>query len=679
MSLLPILAVVCSSFTFEAPRVLPYGGSSSPQPVVVDLDGDGRNDLVVSNRTGSAVLRYGDPNGELSGEYTIPYPVTGAGDVVGNPLPDLFTSGGVLENLGGRNFAAPQSLPSNGRNFARDFTGDGRIDLVIGTRPNRLQMLERLPDGRLEEMPATDTGTYTSTSATGDVDGDHRAEILGIDDTSVRAFRYDGAGQFAVAATHATTAKPRLVETADLDRDGTDDILVYEQIAALAQIEVFYGSGRKAFFGVGFTASEGDRLRIADLNGDGAPDLIVGHRGGGNDSLSFHLNDGHGTLRQTSQVLLTSIYELGAGDLDGDARAELLLPTALGTAIFDSFASRLLSIASPNAYHAAFDVNGDGVDEIAFYDGLRAGIRWPDGTLEKFDPINQSGAIGFRTAKGELVTQDGYRAVALAYRDGAWQKRTLTLESYGIVEAGDFDGDGVNELVAVLISGPGYSIRVYRGNDAQASFSTYVPSPTLHDHFDFILDDFNADGVPDVALSLSGTAKYPGVGGIPQRNGSITVYAGNRDGTLSRIATPVTNQSPRDLIAGDFNGDGVRDLAFNTYDNDARVVYAQAGHFTEAQTVIEGPSYHVNLAARDVDGDGITDLLGAKIDAFVLLLGSHDGLVESGRWSAGYSGALPLFARLRANEAPTLLLSTSAGAMTIEATCVQSRRRSVHH
>jgi hypothetical protein len=68
--------------------------------------------------------------------------------------------------------------------------------------------------------------------------------------------------------------------------------------------------------------------------------------------------------------------------------------------------------------------------------------------------------------------------------------------------------------------------------------------------------DFNRDGIPDLAVATS--YNY------------LWIMLGKGDGTFSIASQAITGNQPGAIVAGDFNGDGITDLAVANYNNGAR-------------------------------------------------------------------------------------------------------------
>ncbi len=113
--------------------------------------------------------------------------------------------------------------------------------------------------------------------------------------------------------------------------------------------------------------------------------------------------------------------------------------------------------------------------------------------------------------------------------------------------------------------------------------------------------DFNGDGIPDLAVTNAG-------------DNTATALLGNGDGTFTALVPVATGSRPSSLVVGDFNGDGISDLAVtNAGDNTVKVLLGHGdGTFTATavspQTDI-GPS---SVAVGDFNADGISDLVVAS-------------------------------------------------------------------
>ena len=111
--------------------------------------------------------------------------------------------------------------------------------------------------------------------------------------------------------------------------------------------------------------------------------------------------------------------------------------------------------------------------------------------------------------------------------------------------------------------------------------------------------DFNADSIPDLMT-----------GGL---DGTINVLLGVGDGTC-RPGIDVASGLAVDvfgLVAGDFNGDGIEDVAGATTDTNTIFVLLGHGDGTFTKTTFPGfvLTDPASVAAGDFNGDGKLDLV----------------------------------------------------------------------
>src|SRR5262249_6417142 len=125
------------------------------------------------------------------------------------------------------------------------------------------------------------------------------------------------------------------------------------------------------------------------------------------------------------------------------------------------------------------------------------------------------------------------------------------------VAVGDFNGDGRPDLV--VANGDAYpffgntTIRVLLGN-GDGSFHAAVPDTAGVDPRSVAVGDFNGDGVPDLAVGSFGTY-------LDFSDSGVSVLTGNGDGSFQAPVLYHTEASPMAVAVGDFNGDGAPDLA----------------------------------------------------------------------------------------------------------------------
>src|SRR5881296_1470724 len=148
-------------------------------------------------------------------------------------------------------------------------------------------------------------------------------------------------------------------------------------------------------------------------------------------------------------------------------------------------------------------------------------------------------------------------------------------------------------------------------------FSSALPSPAAAQtisfitHKDFVsgsnpvsvaVGDFNADGVQDLALTNYNCCNPSS---YHPENNTVAVLLGNGDGTFQPARTFAVGTNPTSVVAGDFNGDGKLDLAVaNAGSNTIAVLLGNGdGSFQTAQTFAVGITpWSVRMADFNSDG-----------------------------------------------------------------------------
>jgi hypothetical protein len=174
------------------------------------------------------------------------------------------------------------------------------------------------------------------------------------------------------------------------------------------------------------------------------------------------------------------------------------------------------------------------------------------------------------------------------------------------VAVGDFNGDGIPDLAVANFNGKSVSVLLGNGD---GSFQAPRAYATGNGPVSLAVADFNGDGVPDLVVAGAGA---DGVYG-----NTVSVLLGNGDGSFQAKTDFVVGSEPRSVAVGDFNGDGIADLAVANYGGKSVSVLLGNGDGTFQAKVdypIEGSdkSGPFAVAVADVNGDGVPDLVVAN-------------------------------------------------------------------
>lgn len=643
------------------------GLSTSPQLTSVshiweldcagDIDGDGDEEILVGSASaddwnGQAALYLGDPSGlsdapawTQSGSSSAPYfgaSVAGVGDVDGDGFDDVavgYLETGLVEVFLGssvgmattpaQSYAALVGTHELQVAAAGDVDGDGMDDLALlepefgNTGTSNLGRITLhlgasggpsiTPDAKYFGDPEIGLGTV---AAAGDLDGDGADELaLGM------------SGRLAGALTlrrgnlkldHSWEPEDQLmgfahaVVSGDWNADGYDDVVTssceYDHVGP--RVLMYLGSASGVDDGIdidlngwditpelydGFACTGFESL--GDLDGDGYPELLVfaNYANGGVGAAYLYYGDATG-LDLVPEVLspatgmMSFAQSAASGDVNGDGYADLVV-TGLDSSyrgLVSVFEGGPTGVSATATYELAIvsgpdlalgDWNDDGVDDLAILFGDMRGKT----------PlyIYYGSSVGLGSSHDELWSTSG-------------------VEPTQLVNAGDINGDGVDDLLALS----SHKSWLYLGGSGGTSMATTSFSVKGNKAESWgvarALGDVNGDGFADVAVASERWSN---------------LFLGSSGG-LSAIQDKIIQNSEDslwvfELDAGDFDGDGYLDLVVaspSTGGHLGRLAFHTGGLDSDGDLWLDSedcdpadPSVTSNVYYADLDGDGYGD------------------------------------------------------------------------
>lgn len=352
-------------------------------------------------------------------------------------------------------------------------------------------------------------------------------------------------GNFAASVDYPTNSSPPSgLAVGDLTGNGSQDLVVAN--ITTGTVSVFMEtSPTSGAYGSPTTVTVGGQpndVQIADLNGDGLPDLIVADN--------------------TGKVTYLIQNASSPGTFATGVSLPIINPTI--TAEGSGFSTRAISVA-------VGDLNGDGLPDLAVT-SFDINGNYGQLTIYFQDPAHP-GTFLTSPFVSNTYCEPSQVKIADINKDGA---NDVAISCQGLGSNEDVNGltDG-NPLGQTAVSESNYGVLFFFQNPTSpGTFEPSIGLPTIQGAISIAIGDLNQDGLPDVAqCSL-----------YPQGQGEISVLLQDPTNVGSFQAQSVYTGSgqPVSIAIGDMNKDGLPDLV--TADSTTAVWYenetATPGTFT---------------------------------------------------------------------------------------------------
>jgi len=334
---------------------------------------------------------------------------------------------------------------------------------------------------------------------------------------------------------------PCSIAVADVNGDLKPDLVVAN--CDSADVGVLLGNGDGTFqpavtydaAGGGWAASS---VAVADVNGDGHPDIVVSNRNG---TVGVLLGNGDGTFQAavTYSAGGGGSFALAIADLRGNRILDVVVANSCIDQGCDGSVGVLLgngdgtfrpAVTYPTGYDAMAvavgDMNGDGKPDILVGSGYSV-----CGPKECY-PAGQVGVL--------LGNGDGTFQPATEYPSGDQYPDSLAIA--------DLRGDGKLDVVAASMFSSNADVLLGNGDGTLQPVVTYGSGGSSDDWRGGVaVADVNRDGKPDLVVVASGS-------------GDVGVLLGNGDGTFQTAQTYGSGCEPWSVAVADVNNDGLPDL-----------------------------------------------------------------------------------------------------------------------
>jgi hypothetical protein len=609
------------------------------------------------------------------------------------------------------------SLPAGAiptASVAGDFNNDGKLDWIVANGgDNSLFVYLGNGDGTAQLPTIVQLiGTAPLGLATADVNGDGKLDLVVVeaDTQTVGVLLGNGDGTFQAETQIYISSQPISVTIADVNKDGKLDLVVGVVSAGAVNsgpFAVLLGTGGGSFAGPifasngnGLSDQNGYSVSVADVNGDGIPDVLCAGTDASGGTAQIYIGKGDGTFTAGQALNTTDIATGVFADITGDGCPDAIIAT-IDSLVYvfpgdchgkfdDTTNLQLYGMGDPVYGLAVADINGDGKPDLVtggfpFDPGIGAGalagnllgVRLNDGTghlgaltVYAGDPGMFSLVVADLKGNGfpEVVTANqDFNSVSVYQNDGSGGFGAPSGGYIGYLNGStvgtanpmfsqflvtDIEGNGSDDILQIQYpSGgsqaiPGGSLAVLL-NQGNGKFAPPVHSSIFNAGdliVDYVVANFRNPGKGDLLAEVGDEANnlQPSIAFAPNMgNGQFGVA------TITALPAYPSGSLASGLGVGDFNGDGKLDAVIvaqgGTQNNEFSIVMLLGkgdGTFRQSTQSLTGPILPFSVGipktpapvvVEDVNGDGKMDLLiwFQQTGEVVEFLGNGDGTFQA--------------------------------------------------
>jgi hypothetical protein len=342
---------------------------------------------------------------------------------------------------------------------------------------------------------------------------------------------------FQPAVAYDAGSQPFGVVTDDLRGNGNLDLVVADD-GPPSGSSVLLGNGAGAFASPSTLSNpmglnQNADVATGDFNNDGEDDVVSVGNGG----AAVYLGNGAGGFGPGMLFGAGNPNSVSVGFFNADSNLDIAVGQASGSSANVLFgdgagsfsAGPTLPVGTGSTHVATDDFNDDGHDDVAA----------ASSASNQLFIFLGDGAGGFTAPAGPFATGDTPADLA----------------------TGDIDVDGNEDVVTSNYFGDNVSVLLGMGNGAMHPRHDF---PAATSPASVVIDDFDSDGHPDLAVSQNLTSS------------AVTLLLGDGAGSFAGDGSFPTGHDNGGVTSGDFNNDGNPDVAVSaTSDNKVDVLLAQ--------------------------------------------------------------------------------------------------------